>query len=140
MQPNEVFFSHASQDRAVADGIARAVIAHGVPVWYSPVNVVGSQKWHDEIGAALARCDWFVLLLSPDAVQSMWVKRELLFALEHARYDEHIVPLLHLPCDHAALSWTLSQFQMVDFTGDVQDGCRDLLRIWGIGLRPDRLP
>ena len=58
---------------------------HGVPVWYSDVNIRGTQQWHDEIGAGLGRCDWMVLILSPAAVSSMWVKRELLFSLQQDR-------------------------------------------------------
>jgi hypothetical protein len=49
------------------------------------------------------------------------------------------VPLLYRQCDYASLSWTLNQFQMVDFSGDFADGCRQLLRVWGIGLRTDTL-
>jgi hypothetical protein len=44
------------------------------------VLVDRAQQWHDEIGAALRRCDWFVLVLSPHTVESIWVKRELLFS------------------------------------------------------------
>lgn len=61
--------------------MAEVLKRHGVPVWYSRVNIRGAQQRHDEIGAALRRCDWFAVLLSPHSVRSMWVKRELLFAL-----------------------------------------------------------
>jgi hypothetical protein len=40
-------------------------------------NIRGAQQWHDEIGTALKRCDWFLLVLSPQSVRSMWVKHEL---------------------------------------------------------------
>ena len=30
-----------------------------------------------------------------------------------------------------------SMFQMVDFQGDFNQGSRELLRVWGIGLRAD---
>jgi hypothetical protein len=63
------------------------------------------------------------------------VKRELLYALEDERYDGRIVPLLHRSCDLAALSWTIKQFQIVNFTDDFESGCRSLLRIWGLGLK-----
>ena len=52
-----------------------------------------------------------------------------------ARYDNRIVPLLHLPCDVNQLSWTLQGFQTVDFTRGFAAGCRELLRIWGLGYR-----
>ena len=89
--------------------------------------------WHDEIGRALARCDWFVLVLSPDAVLSTWVKRELIYSLQQDRFEGHIIPLLYQPCAYDELSWTLSQLQMVDFSQDFHEGCRNLLRIWHLG-------
>ena len=89
--------------------------------------------WHDEIGAALGRCDWFVLVLSPDAVDSLWVKRELLYSLQQDRFEGRIAPLLHRTCAYDELSWTLSQLQVIDFRHGFDAGCRNLLRIWGIG-------
>ncbi len=135
MLPAEVFLSHSDQDREMASRVAEMLRAHGVPVWFSQTNIVGAQQWHDEIGAALGRCDWFVVLLSPDAVASKWVKRELLFALENDRYNGRIVRVRCRDCDLRQLSWTLTGFQMVDLSGEFAVGCRDLLRIWGIGLR-----
>ncbi len=89
----------------------------------------------DLIGSALRRCDWFMLLLSPAAVNSIWVKRELLFALQQPRYENRITPLVLAPCDFEQLSWTLSAFQMIGFDKDFDVGCRNLLRIWGIGYQ-----
>ena len=138
--PREASLSHASDDREIAGRLAHVLAAHSVPVWYSPRSIVGAQQWQDEIGAALARCDCFLLLLSPNSVRSKWVKRELLYALQDERYDGHILPLLFRSCDLAALSWTLSQFQMVNFTDDFETGCRGLLRVWGLGLRSNMAP
>ena len=134
--PNEVFLSHASQDRQFAQRLVCVLHRHGVPVWYSDTNIKGAQQWHDEIGAALRRCDWLVLVLSPSAVESMWVKRELLYALQQDRFNGRIALLLYKPCSYDGLSWILSQIQMVDFASGFDDGCRDLLRIWGIGYAP----
>ena len=131
--PNEVFLSHSSADRPFVDDLADVLRRHGIVFWYSDINIVAAQMWHDEIGVALARCDWFLLVLSPDAVLSTWVKRELIYSLEHDRFEGHIVPLLYRPCAYDELSWTLSQLQMVDFSQDFHEGCRNLLRIWDIG-------
>jgi hypothetical protein len=108
-----------------------------VPVWYGKANILGARDWHDEIGAALRRCDWFLVVLSPSSVDSMWVKRELLFALQQNRFAEQIVPVLYQPCDYERLSWVLPGFQVIDFQQSFEQGCRDLLRIWGIGFQPD---
>jgi TIR domain len=133
--PKEVFFSHSSLDLVFADKLAAVMRSHGIPVWYSRTNIIGAQQWHDEIGAALQRCDWLALILSPESVGSVWVKRELLFSLNEDRYAGRIVPILYHPCDYLSLSWTLGALQMIDFTGTFEDGCRALLRIWGIGYR-----
>lgn len=97
MLPNEVFLSHSNLDQPFVTSIADLLRRHGIPVWHSQTNIVGAQQWHDEIGAALKRCDWFVLTLSPNSIRSRWVKREVLFALNDDRYADKIVPLLHRP-------------------------------------------
>jgi|ERR671924_1103713 hypothetical protein len=135
MLPQEVFLSHSDRDRPFVTELADMMRRHGIPVWYSRTNILGAQQWHDEIGAALRRCDWFVLVLSPNAVESIWVKRELLFSLQQNRFEDKIIPLLYQPCAYERLSWTLSLFQMVDFTQTFEQGCRDLLRVWGLGYR-----
>lgn len=130
-----MFLSHAHQDRGFASHLAETLRRHGVPVWYSRDRIRGAQQWHDEIGKALNRCDWFAVLLTPSAVRSDWVKRELLFALQEKRYQERIVPLLHRECRYDRLSWTLDGMQHIDFRAKFETGCRELLRVWGIGYR-----
>ena len=134
--PNEVFLSHSSKDRAFAERLVGVLRRRGIPVWYSKTDIRGSQQWHDEIGRALERCDWFVVVLSPDAVGSIWVRRELMYCLQQNRFEERIAPLLYRSCDYRKLSWTLPQIQIIDFTGEFDDGCRELLRIWGVGYVP----
>lgn len=135
--PNEVFLSHSSVDRTFVERLADVLRAHGVPFWYSDANIVGARMWHDAIGAALRRCDWFVLVLSPDAVNSMWVKRELLYSLQQDRFEGRIAPLMHRDSAYDELSWTLEQIQIIDFTQDFDAGFRELLRMWGLGYAPD---
>ena len=131
--PSEVFLSHSSEDRPFATKVGDLLEAHGIPYWYSKRDIVGAQQWHDEIGRALNRCDWFAVLLTPSAVRSDWVKRELLFALQKKRYQKRIVPLLRRTCHYDRLSWTLDGMQRIDFTAEFDAGCRALLRVWGIG-------
>jgi len=134
--PQEAFLSHSSQDDEFVARLADQLRRHGVPVWYSQTDILGAQQWHDEIGAAIGRCDWFLLVLSPHSVESMWVKRELLFALQQERFADRIVPILLQPCGVDRLSWVLPSFQFVDFQQSFDDGCRALLRAWGLGYRP----
>ena len=131
--PTELFLSHSDLDREFAAALGEVLERHGVPYWYSRRNLRGAQEWHDEIGAALARCDWFLVVLSPASVESIWVRRELHYALRVARYEGHILPVLHRPCDIERLSWTPPGFQIIDFTADFEHGCRELVRSWNLG-------
>ena len=134
-RPREVFLSHSSRDREIATQISDLLWRHDIPVWYSQTHLRGAQQWHDEIGAALNRCDWFIVLLSESAIRSRWVKHELVFALNSDRYENKVLPAKIGACDPAQLSWTLKNFQIVDFTSGFLKGCRSLLRTWGIRLQ-----
>jgi hypothetical protein len=129
-KPREIFFSHASIDRVAADKIVSRLRQAGLRVWYSKTHLKGAQQWQAEIGAALKRCNWFIVLLSPAAVKSKWVERELAYALQHDQYDRHIVPLLLRTCNFERLSWTLGAIQMIDSTKGPESGADTLLNLW----------
>lgn len=133
MNPAEVFLSHSSADQNLVSPLVDLLRKHHIPVWYSKTSIVGAQQWHDEIGSALKRCDWFILVLTPNAVSSTWVKRELLYALQQNHFENKIIPLIYQECDPSQLSWVLSSYQIVNFKDDFESGCKDLLRIWGLG-------
>jgi hypothetical protein len=135
MQPNELFLSYSSLDHAFAKSIVDVLRHHAIPVWHSATSLVGGQLWHDEVGDALRRCDWFAVIISPHSVNSMWVKRELEFVLDERRLADKILPLLYQACDYKRFSWALSSSQMIDFTGDFHTACRAFLRTWGLGYK-----
>lgn len=138
--PNEGFVSYSTLDWRFADEITKMLRHHHVPLWDSRSSILPGQDWHDEIGHALRRCDWFVILLSPNSINSAWVHRELMFALSQERLNNRIVPIVICALNEDELSWSLFASQLVDFTQDFEKGCRALLRIWGIGyqaINPD---
>jgi hypothetical protein len=130
------FVSHSAKDRGFVRKLVAVFQSHRIRYWYSAAHILGATQWHDEIGRSLRRCDWFIVVLTPQSVRSTWVRRELLYALNHRRYNARIIPLLCKPCKPAKLSWTLSDFQFVDFTRSFDAGCRQLLKIWKIKYRP----
>jgi hypothetical protein len=138
--PKEIFLSHSQADRKFVNRLIKVLQAFNIRFWYSRSHLVGAQEWQDEIGRALDRCDWFALVLSPAAIKSEWVRRELSYALNERRYRGRIVPLLIRPCQHKRLSWTLSAFQFVDFSDDFALGCERLLRVWGKHYLPESKP
>ena len=134
MIPKEVFLSHSSENHLVATSVSETIRNHGVPIWYSPTNIIASQPWLEEIGRALRRCDWFMILLSGPAIDSIWVKRELFYALSHNQYNDRIMPVIIEPCNYEELAWPLGSFQIVDFTIDQDIAYTQILRARGLGF------
>ena len=128
-KPKEAFLSHSSKNLAFSSRLAKNLTNYNVNTFYSRKHIVGAQEWHDEIGEALKRCDWFLLVLSPQAVNSKWVKHELIYALQQNRYRGRIVPILYKSCDINKLSWTLSGFQHIDFRKGFDKGIQALLSL-----------
>jgi hypothetical protein len=133
----DVFISYASRDRAFVERIVAVLRRHGISCWYAPASIRGAQQWQDEIGRALRRCNWFLLVLSKNALKSKWVKREPHYALEDDRYNDRILSIVKTPGNYFDLSWTLSSNQRVDFSGDFDLACARLLLVWGVVYQPD---
>jgi hypothetical protein len=128
--PSEVFLSHSTKNDVFIGRLQTVLSDYGVKTFVSKTSIRGAQQWHDEIGTALKRCGWFLLVLSPQSVHSAWVKHDLIYALQANRYRGRIIPVVYKNCDKEALSWTLPAIECVDFRSDFDEGCRQLLDIW----------
>jgi hypothetical protein len=137
--PREVFLSHSAKDRKYAAALADVLRVHGLKVWYSDTNIRNADEWHNEIGRALRRCDWFLLILTKNSCASSWVSKELMYALRKKQYENHILPILFRKCDYESLSWTLDGFQMVNCIGKHKIDYEAVLSTWGIAFDKGRL-
>ena len=129
-KPKQIFLSHSIKDHVFVQKLAAELRRQHLPVWISTHHLIGAQAWQDEIGRALHASDWFLIVLSPHSVKSMWVKRELQYALSEQRLENRIVPVLLKRCQVDKLSWTLSNIQQIDFTHHYLNGLKKLLKIW----------
>ncbi|MFZ0789176.1 MAG: toll/interleukin-1 receptor domain-containing protein, partial [Chromatiaceae bacterium] len=73
--------------------------SQGIFAWCSATNIRMGKDWQRQIRAALARTDWFLVVLSPDAQKSEWVQAETHWALEHM--PGRVVPLMARTCEPA---------------------------------------
>jgi hypothetical protein len=97
--PSEIFLSHSTKNDVFIGRLQTVLTDHGVKTFVSKTSIRSGQQWHDEIGTALKRCDWFLLVLSPQSVRSAWVKHELIYALQANRYRGRIIPVVYKNCD-----------------------------------------
>jgi hypothetical protein len=128
-----IFISHASPDRQfVENELLPLLRRHDIRPWYSNEDIPSAAAWEMTIREGLKSCEWFLVVVSPAAIQSKWVQAEVHWAVDH-RADK-LVPLLAAACDPVDLNLQLIRFQHVDFTVDRDRARRQLLATWGFSI------
>jgi hypothetical protein len=121
-----VFISHSSKDRRfVEDELVPLLRSHGIRTWYSTHDIKTGEDWEKEIREGLRRCDWFLVVLTPDAVASDWVRAEVHWATDNRKGQ--IIPLLLASCSVEDLHLKLNQIHRVDFQADRKGAAQGLL-------------
>jgi hypothetical protein len=111
---DRVFISHASSDQSFVEGeIVRLLESYAVDTWYCKDDIPTGEEWSKRIAEGLAESDQFLVVLSPRAEESEWVKREVEWAVENRRGQ--IIPVLIEPCRPERIHKVLSEIQYVDF-------------------------
>ncbi len=129
----KVFLSHSHLDETLAKRLAADLHQAGIDVWYAPAELRGADQWHDEIGKALERCDWMIILLSSQAIlpaNNRWIKRELIYALSESRYEGHILPVVIDDCNPFLFSWTLKSTQVIRIEGRYKAALKKIFACW----------
>ncbi len=100
-----IFISHASADDPFVAELRRALESHDVPVWVDSRNLRGGAVLNDAIGDAIASAQHCLVVLSPQTVNSPWVKKEIDLALQAQQLVEgyRVIPLLLPGIQPAAL-------------------------------------
>ena len=109
-----IFVSHSIKDNELARIIVDALRGYGFDIWYDEYNL-GFGPIRQELEKALSKCQVFIVLLSLNALQSLWVNREInaALALEANQDGMLIVPARVGPCPIPPL---LSGYRRLDFT------------------------
>ncbi len=112
-----LFISHSSKDdefgfRLVKD--LRRELGSDEAVWYdSEGGLYGGESWWSKIVSVLDTCDVFVIIISPNSMNSKWVMRELDIATGEGK---RIIPVLYRQCDVRA---DLRAIQYISFLDSV---------------------
>jgi tetratricopeptide (TPR) repeat protein len=85
-----VFVSFASPERQVAKDLAAGLEQAGIPAFFAPRDIDSGMNFALEIVKAISACQAVVVLLSPAAVNSPHVRREVSLAIDERRM---LVPL-----------------------------------------------
>ncbi len=121
----KVFLSYADSDRELARELAQRLAGAGIRVWWDDAEISAGENWAEAIERALREADALVVLLSPDAVRSRWVRREVDYALGAPRFARRIVPVQVKPTPNAP--WFLRSLQAVRATRDLDQVTREIV-------------
>jgi len=95
----KVFVTHAEGDEPLARRVVRALEQAGLEVWDEAGEVYPSDNWAKVIGEALEQAEAMVVLLTPEALDSTRVARDIQFALTKITFKDRLISVL-VDIDH----------------------------------------
>ena len=127
-----VFISYSRKDRKNVDWIVRQLTAGGFEVWIDRRDIPGGVDWSDTITTAVTEAEFFILILSPDSIESREVMRELKIAFQS---NVPIIPVRLRPVELTdSISKIINDLQQIDFWRRRQAFVEDMINSLG-GLR-----
>ncbi len=113
------FLSHSSKDKQFVARLANDLRLHQIEVWYDDWELSWGDSILEKIQKGITESEFIVVILSPDSVNSKWVKEELNAALiiELERQSVFILPILYKDCEIPAF---LRDKKYIDFRGDYE--------------------
>jgi len=79
------FISYSRRNTNFAERLARDLSDAGVEVWIDFRQIHAGELWKEEIRSGIERSEVIILVISPDAVASEWVRYEIDYAREHKK-------------------------------------------------------
>ncbi|MBI5668534.1 MAG: toll/interleukin-1 receptor domain-containing protein [Chloroflexi bacterium] len=109
--PQEIFLSYSRKDSAIMHRLRNDLRAAGFTVWTDEGIEPGTPSWKSEIENAIRACDCLVIIFSPDANNSRWVRAEIDFA---ETLNKPMFPLLARGDRTTSIPFGFSTYQWID--------------------------
>ncbi len=127
-----VFISHTFKDRELARVVASALSQAGFTVWDPSTEVLPGDNWAKKIGRALEESEAMVVLLTPNALASNSIRRDVEYALGNVRFKERLIPVLSgrtEAFDGHDVPWILKRLTTVTLTEDDPSSIRRIAEV-----------
>ncbi len=76
----DVFISHSTSDREVANAICKQLETDGLKCWIAPRDIEGGDAWDEAIMKGIAQAGVLLLTFSEGSTDSEYVKKEIMYA------------------------------------------------------------
>jgi len=106
----DIFISYSHKDKTFVKNLAENLAKDKNRVWWDYDALKGGDDWQKEIEKGIVQSKTFLVVLTPDAMESEWVANEIAYAQNKGK---RIIPLRLKPCD---IPIGLVRKQYVDFT------------------------
>lgn len=113
---NGIFVSHSKADHEWCVDLVRVLTAAGYDVWYDSTSLTPGVSWIRTIEREIIQRDYFILVDSPDALDSDWVREEIELALNAKRT---IIRLIHAPTSRIDFITSRQGLDVVGLAGDM---------------------
>ncbi|MBM4024149.1 MAG: toll/interleukin-1 receptor domain-containing protein [Planctomycetes bacterium] len=120
----QVFISYACEDRELAKRLSQWLEGAGFEVWLDENQILPGDNWAEKVAQALKESQAMVVLVSPAAMESKWVRHEIEYALGAKEYSGRLVPVFvgspdRIPKDK--LPWILRRLRGIELTDQAQE-------------------
>jgi hypothetical protein len=119
---SKIFISYSRKDIDFVRKLAGDLESAGYDVWWDITDLQGGDDWVRTIPQAISSSQYFIVVLTPNSVESEWVRKEYTQALS---LQKKIVPILLAPSE---IPFALNTINFVNFAnGEYADNFKKLL-------------
>lgn len=127
----KIFISYSRKDIDFAKKLAGDLEKADYDVWWDITDLRGGDDWVRTLPAAIQASQSFIIVLTPNSVESEWVQKEYTQALN---LHKKIVPIMLETCD---VPFALNTINYVNFlSGEYVDNFKNLLAALGYTGEP----
>jgi hypothetical protein len=133
----KVFLSHANKDDSLARKLAERLNLAGFVVWDPQEEIVPGDNWAKKIGRALDDSDLLVILLTPSALKTEALRRDIEFAIGSKKYEDRVYTVFVGPTVQAGkdMPWILFKLPncQVESSNDFDQAVKEIAELANSG-------
>lgn len=134
--PRSVFVSYSTEDAYFVDLLVKLLTFHRIRPWHDSHEIAASHDIPESLRTGLRQTESMIVVLSPNALRSRWVSREL-FAFTTLRGTNAVFPVkLQDFQDTEGVFQELRSRKAIDFSGNMLDGFEQLTEAFGKPFLP----
>jgi hypothetical protein len=107
----------------IARQLAHRLSEAGLKVWIPEDEILPGDNWAKKVGQALEESDLMVVLVTPQAFESEWLKEEIQYALTAGHYKGRLIPVFFGSASEASsdVPWILRKLNSVQLKEGDED-------------------